>query len=114
VVGYDKCAKIPVINDAPLEEIKRVEHRVPRWISALWLVFVVSLAVASIVIAVLLNRDLARTLGFLVASSMLIFTLSAVAYLALYGLSILLEGLDYHQTHCDDSKHWAGMADFMR
>jgi hypothetical protein len=30
------------------------------------------------------------------------------------GLSILLEGRDYHKTHCDDSKHWAGMVDFMR
>ena len=64
--------------------------------------------------AVRLNRDVVRTLGFLVVSSMLIFISSAVSYLALYGLSILLEGLDYHKTHCDDSKHWAGMADFMR
>ncbi|PYX69198.1 MAG: hypothetical protein DMG78_22805 [Acidobacteria bacterium] len=96
------------------EEIKRREHRVPRWITALWLVFVVSLALASIVIAVRLNCDFVRTLGFLVASSIPIFMLSVVAYLALYGLSILLEGLDYHRCHCDDSKHTAGMADFMR
>jgi hypothetical protein len=105
---------MPVMNDEPLEEIKRGEPRVPRWITVLWLAFVVSLALASIVMAVRLNCDLVRTLGFLAASSMLIFILSAVAYLALYGLSILLEGLDYHKTHCDDSKHWAGMADFMR
>jgi len=103
-----------MMNDAPLEGIKRGEHRVPRWITALWLAFVVSLAFGSVVMAVRLDRDLVQTLGFLVASFMLIFTLSAVAYLALYGLSILLEGLDYHKTHCDDSKHWAGMADFMR
>jgi hypothetical protein len=80
----------------------------------LWLAFVVSLALASIVIAVRLQCDLVRTLGFLAGSSIPILMLSAVAYFALYGISILLEGLDYHKTHCDDSKHWAGMADFMR
>ena len=78
----------------------------PRWITALWLAFVVSLALTSIVIAVRLNCDPVRTLGYLVASSIPIFALSAVVYFALYGLSILLEGLDYHKTHCDDSKHW--------
>jgi hypothetical protein len=103
-----------MINEEPLEEIKRGEHRVPRWISMLWLAFVVSLALASIVMAGRLNCDLVRALGFLAASSIPIFTLSAVMYLALYGLSILLEGRDYHKTHCDDSKHWAGMVDFMR
>ena len=86
----------------------------PRWITVLWLAFVVSLALASIVMAVRVNCVLVRTLGFLAASSIPIFILSAVAYLALYGLSILLEGLDYHKTHCDDSKHSAGMADFIR
>jgi hypothetical protein len=105
---------MPKMNDAPLEEIKRGEHRVPRWITVLWLAFVVSLAVTSIVMAVRLHCDFARTFGFLAASSIPIFMLSVVAYLALYGLSILLEGFDYHKTHCDDSKHWAGMADFMR
>jgi hypothetical protein len=103
-----------MMKDPPREEIKRVEYRVPRWITVLWLAFVVSLALASIVMAVRLNCDLVRALGFLVASSVPISSLSAVAYLALYGLSILLEGLDYHKTHCDDSKHGAGMADFMR
>jgi hypothetical protein len=49
-----------------------------------------------------------------VPGSIAIFVLSSVAYVALYGLSILLEGLDYHTTHCDDSKHFAGMMDFMR
>jgi hypothetical protein len=102
------------MNDAPLEEIKREEHRVPRWITVLWLAFVVSLALTSIVIAIGLNCDLVRTLGFVVASSIPIFMLSVVAYVALHGLSILLEGIDYHKSHCDDSKHSAGMADFMR
>jgi hypothetical protein len=105
---------MPVMNDAPLAENKREEHHVPRWITVLWLAFVISLALTSIIMAIRSDRDLVRTLGFLVASSILIFMLSVVAYLALYGLSILLEGVDYHKTHCDDSKHSAGMADFMR
>jgi hypothetical protein len=101
------------MDDEPLPRIKSAEHRVPRWISLLWLAFVVGLTLTSIVLAVRLNCDLARTLGFLVASSIVIFMLSVVAWLALYGLSILLEELEYHRTHCDDSKHWGGMADFV-
>jgi hypothetical protein len=103
-----------MMNESLGEEIKREEHRVPRWITALWLAFVVSLALASVVMAVRLNSNLVRTVGFLAASCIPIFMLSVVAYLALYGLSILLEGLDYHKTHCDDSKHYAQMGDFMR
>jgi hypothetical protein len=53
-------------------------------------------------------------LGFLVLTSLVVFVLSAVAYVALYGLSILLEGVEYHKSHCDDRKHFAGMVDFMR
>jgi hypothetical protein len=101
------------MDDAALQKINRAEHRVPRWINMLWLAFVVGLTLTSIVVAVRLNCDLVRTLGFLVASSIVIFMLSVVAWLALYGLSILLEGLEYHRTHCDDSKHWGGMADFV-
>jgi hypothetical protein len=112
--AYNSCAKMPLMSDVPLEDIKRGEHRVPRWITVLWLAFVASLALASIVMAIQSNRDLVGMLGFLAASSILIFMLSVVAYLALYGLSILLEGVHYHKTHCDDSKHSAGMADFMR
>ena len=101
------------MEDAALQEIKRADHRVPRWINMLWLAFVVGLTLTSIVVAVRLNCDLLRTLGLLVASSIVIFMLSAVVWLALYGLSILLEGVEYHKTHCDDSKHWGGMADFV-
>ena len=102
------------MNESPREEIQLEEHRVPRWITALWLTFVVSLGLASVVVGFRSNHDFVRTLGFLAASGILIFMLSVVAYLALYGLSVLLEGLDYHKTHCDDSKHRAGMGDFMR
>jgi hypothetical protein len=89
------------------------EHRVPRWITVLWLAFVVGLIVMSIAVAVRWNCDFVRTIGFIAASSIIIFPLSAVAWLALYGLSILLEGVEYHKTHCDDSKHWGGMADLV-
>jgi hypothetical protein len=61
--------KMPMMNDEPMEEIKRGEHRVPRWITVLWLAFVLGLALASIVMAVRLNCDPVRTLGFLAASS---------------------------------------------
>lgn len=101
------------MGDPVLQKINRVEHRVPRWINALWLAFVVSLVLTSVVAAVRLSCDLARTLGFLVASSIVIFMLSVAAWLALYGFSILLEGLEYHKSHCDDSKYWGGMADFI-
>lgn len=90
------------------------EHRVPRWINILWLVFVVSLVLTSIIIAIRLNCNVAQTLGFLVASAFVIFVVSIFAGLALYGLSILLEGIEYHRANCDDSKHYAGMGDFMR
>jgi hypothetical protein len=80
----------------------------------LWLALVASMVLASIVLAIRLTCDLMGALGFLVASSLIIFALSAVAYFVLYGLSVLLEGVEYHKTHCDDSKHWGGMADFIR
>jgi hypothetical protein len=102
------------MGDQPLQEIKRGEHRVPRWISMLWLAIVGCLALTAIAMAVRLGGDLAGMLGFLAFSSMAIFVSAAIAYVALYGLSILLEGLDYHKSHCDDSKHFAGMMDFMR
>jgi hypothetical protein len=102
------------VNDEPLREIKRGEHRVPRWISMLWLAFVACLALTAIVMAVRLGGDLVDILIVLAVSFYVIFALSAIAYFALYGLSVLLEGRDYHKIHCDDSKHWAGMMDFMR
>jgi hypothetical protein len=90
------------------------EHRVPRWIDGLWLAIVAGLILTSIDLAVQSNCGFIQTVGFLAASSFVIFPMSVVAYLLLYGLSILLEGVEYHKTHCDDSKHSAGMADFMR
>jgi|SRR5579862_3538960 len=102
------------MGDEPLQEIERGEHRVPRWINALWLASVAALVLTAIVMAVRLSGDFAGMLGLLVVSSMAIFALSAIVYVALYGLSILLEGIDYHKRHCDDSKHFAGMVDFMR
>lgn len=40
------------MGDEPLQEIKRGEHQIPLWISMLWLAFVISLALTSIVVAV--------------------------------------------------------------
>jgi hypothetical protein len=102
------------MSDEALREIERGEHRVPRWISRLWLALVACMVLTATVMAVRSGGDLAGRLGFLVLTSLVIFVLSAVAYVALYGLSILLEGVDYHKTHCDDSKHFAGMMDFIR
>ena len=100
--------------NAPMQEIKRGEHRVPRWISMLWLALVACMVLTAIAMAIRLGGDFAVVLALLVVSSMAIFALSAVAYVALYGLSILLEGIAYHKAHCDDSRHFAGMVDFMR
>jgi hypothetical protein len=36
------------MDDEPLQEIKRREHQVPRWISLLWLAFVITLALTSL------------------------------------------------------------------
>jgi len=89
------------------------EHRVPRWITTVWLAFVASLILSSIFAAVRLNCDSVRMIGFLVTSLVLICLLSVAAWLAMYGLSMLLEGVEYHKTHCDDSKRWGGMADLI-
>ena len=88
-------------------------HQVPRWITTIWLSFVVSLILTSIIAAIHLNCDLVWALGLLVVSSVVILLLSVIAWLALYGLSILLEGIDHHKAHCDDSKYWGGMADII-
>ena len=61
-----------------------------------------------------MGDDFVGMVGLVLVSAIPIFSLSAVAYVALYGLSILLEGIEYHKAHCDDSKHFAGMVDFMR
>jgi hypothetical protein len=89
------------------------EHQVPRWITAIWLTFVVSLVSMSIIAAIRLNCDFVQTVGFLAVSSVVTLMLSIAAWLAFYGLSILPEGVEYHKTHCDDSKHWGGMADLI-
>jgi hypothetical protein len=102
------------MGNEPLQGIERGEHRVPRWISTLWLALVGCMVLASIGIAVRSGGDFVGMFGLLVFGALPIFALSAVVYVALYGFSILLEGLEYHKAHCDDSKHFAGMMDFMR
>jgi len=81
--------------------------------TAIWLVFVASLMCTSIFAVVQSNCDFVQALGFLFASSVLICLLSVAGWLAIYGLSVVLEGVEYHKTHCDDNKHWGGMADLI-
>ncbi len=103
------------MGDVPMQEIKRGAHSVPRWINMLWLVLVGCMVLTAIGMAIRFGGDFVGVLVLLVVpGSIAIFVLSAVAYVALYGISILLEGIDYHKIHCDDSKHFAGMVDFMR
>ena len=99
------------MGDDPVQKIERGEHLVPQWIGRLWLALVACMVLTAIVMAVRSGGDLAGMLGFLVLTSLVIFVLSAVAYVALYGLSILVEGVEYHRIHCDDSKHFAGMVE---
>jgi ABC-type uncharacterized transport system permease subunit len=102
-----------MMNHLP-ETVKRGEHRIPRWINLLWLAIIVGLALASIVLAIQLCFDIEEIVGFLFVSFIVIFFVALIVGLALYGLSIVLEGVEYHKTHCDDSKHYAGLLDFMR
>jgi hypothetical protein len=102
------------MSDESRDEVKRGEHRVPRWISVLWLALVGCMVLTSIGIAVRWGDDFVGTVGLVVVSAIPIFAVSAVVYVVLYGFSILLEGIDYHKANCDDSKHFAGMMDFMR
>jgi hypothetical protein len=54
-----------------------------------------------------------QTVGFLFGNSGLIFGLAVAAGLALYGLSILLEGIDVHKSHDDDNNRSGDMANLV-
>ena len=53
-----------------------------------------------------MHGDTVRTLGFVAASCIPISMLSVVAYLALYGLSILLEGVELSQGALRRPRAW--------
>lgn len=78
------------------------KHRVPTWMNVCWLVFVSALLLSVVGVALRRGYDVAQTIGFLMASFGLIFTLAVVMGLILYGLSILLEGVKAHKSNCDD------------
>lgn len=81
--------------------------------NVLWLVFLCGVTFPFIVVASRRGYDFVQTLGFLVANFGYIFALAVVAGLALYGLSILLEGPKVHKTHSGDEDHSQDMANLV-
>jgi uncharacterized membrane protein len=81
--------------------------------NVLWLLLVFSLTLSLVVVGVRRGYDFVQTLGFLMANFGSIFGLAVVAGLALYGLSILLEGPRVHKSHCDDDDHSGDMANLV-
>jgi hypothetical protein len=75
--------------------------------------FVFGLTFSFVVVAVRRGCDFVQTLGFLMANFGSIFGLAVVAGLALYGLSILLEGPKALTSHCGDDDHLGDMANLV-
>jgi hypothetical protein len=89
------------------------KHRVPRWMNVLWLILVVGEIVFCVIVAVHRGCDFVQAVGFLMANFGAIFGVAVVAGLALYGLSILLEGIEFHKSHCAKDDHSGDMANFV-
>jgi len=89
------------------------KHRIPRWINLLWLVLVFGEMSFFAVAAVRRGCDFVQTIGFLFSNFGLIFGIAVIAGLALYGVSILLEGLEFHRSHCDKDDHSGDMANLV-
>jgi len=83
------------------------KHQVPTWMNVCWLLFVFSLIFSLILLAILRGDDFAQTVGLLMVSFGMIFCLALLAELALYGLSILLEGVQVHRSNCQDDDNSA-------
>lgn len=81
--------------------------------NVVWLVFVFGVMLAFLGVAIRRGYDFVQTVGFLFGNSGLIFGLAVAAGLALYGLSILLEGIDVHKSHDDDNDHSGDMANLV-
>jgi len=64
-------------------------------------------------VAIRRGYDFVQTVGFLFGSFGLIFGLAVIAGLAVYGLSIPLEGIDVHRWHDDDNDHSGDMANLV-
>ena len=85
------------------------KHQVPTWMNVCWLLFVFSLVFSLVLLAILRGYDFVQIVGFLTINFGLIFCLALFAGLALYGLSILLEGVKFHRSNCeedDNSSRW--------
>lgn len=80
--------------------------------NVLWLAFVFGLGVWFVRVAVGRDYDFVQTVGFLGINFGLIFGLAVVAGLALYGLSILLEGPAVHKAHTKED-HSGDMANLV-
>jgi len=81
--------------------------------NVVWLVFVFGVTLAFLGVAVRRGYDFVQTVRFLFGNSGLIFGLAVAAGLALYGLSILLEGIDVHKSYDDDNDHSGDMANLV-
>ena len=89
------------------------KHRVPPWINGLWLAFVLAEIAFCVVVALRRGCGFVQATGFLMASFGLIFMIAVAAGLALYGLSILLEGIEFHKSQCDEDDHSGDMANLI-
>jgi hypothetical protein len=89
------------------------KHRVPRWINALWLALVFGEILFCVIVAARRGCDFVGVLGFLAASFALVFWIAVLSGLALYGLSILVEGVEFHKSHCDRDDHSGDMANLV-
>lgn len=89
------------------------KHRVPRWMNVLWLLFIFSATLSLVVVGVRRGYDFVQIVGFLGSNFGSLFGLAVLAGLALFGLSILLEGPKFHKSHCDDDDHSGDMANLV-
>lgn len=89
------------------------KHRIPKWMNVLWIILVFSLTFSLIVVSVRRGYDLVQTLGFLASHFGIIFTFAVLAGVVLYGVSILLEGLEVHKAHKGKEDHSGDMANFV-
>ena len=85
----------------------------PRWMNVLWLLFVFGATFWFVGAAFRRGYDFVQTIGFLGANFSSIFGSAAVLGLALYGLSILLEGLKVHKSHSGDDNHSGDMTNLV-
>ena len=100
------------VRHADVDERARIlswmgKHQVPTWMNVCWLLFVCCLVFSVMLLAILRGYDFAQSVGFLTINFGMIFCLALLAGLALYGLSILLEGVKFHRSNCQDDDNSA-------